>query len=215
MQNVRIGRRFQGLEKILSEDCDAAKYRAVMERFAARWHRRSTQAGREPGSWRSARTPRATWTPRSSTSPVHAFRARSFQWIRWLDIQAVCLHEKGDASGRDRALVELRARRGHLRGAAAERADMLIRALEVSFVSHASWTPDAAAFMRDIVARAENHLNRVEACLLLAEYELLHGSARARPALARRAAPGAHGAARRAGARRAAAALGCGTVQKI
>ena len=175
MQNVRIGRRFQGLEKILSEDCDAAKYRAVMERFAARWHRRSTQAVVNLELAFCAYSACDVDAALEHLSRAR-FRARSFQWIRWLDIQAVCLHEKGDASGRDRALVELRARRGHLRGAAAERADMLIRALEVSFVSHASWTPDAAAFMRDIVARAENHLNRVGACLLLAEYELLHGS---------------------------------------
>lgn len=177
--NVVMSGRFRELQGILYNDCDVEKYRQVMERFGAQWKRRSTQAtvalelafcAFEAGDAAAAL---------EALSRLDGKRRVAIQQVRALNIRAFCCDDLGDSAGRDAAVSELRTlAAGGLRSKKlATEVSRLLRALDIAFMDHQAWSPDDAAFMRDGLAAAQLHVNRVGWCLRLAEYESLHGDA--------------------------------------
>lgn len=177
--NVVMSGRFRELQGILYNDCDVEKYRQVMERFAAQWKRRSTQATVALELAFCAFGADDAAAALEALSRLDGKRRVAIQQVRALNIRAFCCDDLGDSAGRDAAVSELRVlAAGGLRSKKlATEVSRLLRALDIAFMDHQAWSPDDAAFMRDGLAAAQLHFNRVGWCLRLAEYELLHGDA--------------------------------------
>lgn len=171
--------RFRELQGILYNDCDIEKYRQVMERFAAQWKRRSTQATVALELAFCAFEADDATAALEVLSHLDGKHRAAIQRVRALNVRALCCNDLGDIAGRDAAVSELRALAagGFRSKKLAGEVSRLVRALDIAFIDHRAWTSDDAAFMRDGLATAQLHFNRVDWYLRLAEYELLHGDA--------------------------------------
>ena len=175
IQNARVTLRFQGVQKILTEDCDVYKYRSVMELFAQRWHRKSTQS---VVHLELAACEHELDNPRGVLEHLShvQLRRRSIRWIRAYNLQAFALNDLGDVSARDAALGQLAGRAASLRNKRLKEETLaVLRAMRLRFEPHEQWGADDAAFMRDQLAVAVAHSSRVSWSLMLAEYELMAG----------------------------------------
>lgn len=177
--NVVMNGRFRELQGILYNDCDVEKYRQVMERFGAQWKRRSTQATVALELAFCAFEADDAAAALEALSRLDGKRRVAIQQVRALNVRALCCNDLGDSAGRDAAVSELRVlAAGGLRSKKlSTEVSRLLRALDIAFMDHQAWSPDDAAFMRDGLAAAQLHVNRVDWCLRLAEYEILHGDA--------------------------------------
>lgn len=181
--NLVMNTRFRELQEILYNDCDVEKYRKVMERFAAQWKRRSTQATVALELAFCAFAADDVAGALDELARMGDKRRPMVQQIRVLNVSVLCCNDLGDIAGRDAAMAELRAlAAGGIRvKKLAREVAQLLRALDIACMDHQAWSADDAAFMREELAGARLHFNRVDWYLRLAEYELLHGdSARAR-----------------------------------
>ena len=148
---VRMGALFLKLGEVVSQDCDPARYRAVLD---------SAGALRRLESVTFKRKDNVRW-----------FRAMQIEFLSRIDV--------GDLEGARDALSRLSAFRKNFKEGSRNRASADLQVADYTVLVRPSAERDAAdaARMRERMALADCHQQRANWQLYLAEYELLHGSA--------------------------------------
>ncbi len=174
----KIGRRFRSLLDILGSDCDAEKYREVIEGIARRDIKQRSKG---------------TCLTELALAHYHAgrpidalqllsqvsFRSpKNILWIRALNVEAIARNAAGDIAGRDVALERIAAFRAGTSVNSPKRAviDDILLGLDVQFRSPEQWGPADLDCMRKNAATADSRLTWVSWEICEAEYLLVHGS---------------------------------------
>ena len=174
----KIGRRFRSLLDILGSDCDAEKYREVIEGIARRDIKQRSKG---------------TCLTELALAHYHAGRPidalqllsqvsfkspKNILWIRALNVEAVARNAAGDIAGRDVALERIAAFRAGASVNSPKHAviDDILLGLDVQFRSPEQWAPADLDCMRKNAATADSRLTWVSWEICEAEYLLVHGS---------------------------------------
>lgn len=173
----KIGRRFRSLLDILGSDCDAEKYREVIEGVAQRDTKRRSMgvclielalayyhAGRPIDALQLL-------------SQVSFKSPKNILWIRAFNVEAIARNAVGDFAGRDAALERIAAFRTGTGINSAKRAviDDILLGLNVQFRPVQQWGPADLDCMRKNAALADSRLTRISWKICEAEYQLAHG----------------------------------------
>ena len=181
----KIGRRFRSLLDILGSDCDAEKYREVIEGIARRDTRQRSKG---------------TCLTELALAHYHAGRPidalqllsqvsfkspKNILWIRTFNVEAIARNAAGDIAGRDVALGRIAAFREGASVNSPKRAvvDDILLGLNVQFRAPEQWGPADLDYMRKSAATADSRLTWVSWEVCEAEYHLTHGNVQEAAAL--------------------------------
>lgn len=179
MLRAKIGRRFRGLLDILGSDCDAEKYREVIEGVAQRDKRQRSKG--------TCLTELAL-AHYHANRPMDALRLlsevsfrseKNILWVRTYNVEAIARNAVGDIAGRDAALERIAAFRAGTGINSAKRAviDDILLGLNVRFRPVQQWGPADLDCMRKNAALADSRLTWISWKICEAEYQLVHGDA--------------------------------------
>ena len=181
----KIGRRFRSLLDILGSDCDAEKYREVIEGIA----RRDTRQ-RSKGTCLTE----LALVHYHAGRPIDALQLlsqvsfkspKNILWIRTFNVEAIARNAAGDIAGRDVALGRIAAFREGASVNSPKRAvvDDILLGLNVQFRAPEQWGPADLDYMRKSAATADSRLTWVSWEVCEAEYHLTHGNVQEAAAL--------------------------------
>ena len=175
---VRMGMRFLDLGKVVSQDCDPARYRAVLDVLAERDRlgRSASTIAIERAYCDYLELDSASALRRLGTvslkrkDHLRRFRAKQIEFMSRVDL--------GDIAGARHALAQLSELRQAFKAGTRNRAsaDAQVADYAVLLRTPAERSASDAAHMRGRMAEAGCHQQRANWQLYLAEYELLHGS---------------------------------------
>lgn len=175
---VRMGMRFLDLGKVVSQDCDPARYRAVLDVLAARDRlgRSASTIAIERAYCDYLELDSASALRRLGTvslkrkDHLRRFRAKQIEFMSRVDL--------GDIAGARHALAQLSELKQAFKAGTRNRAsaDAQVADYAVLLRTPAERSASDAAHMRGRMAEAGCHQQRANWQLYLAEYELLHGS---------------------------------------
>lgn len=175
---VRMGMLFINLGEVVSQDCDPARYRAVLDVLAER-----DRLGRSVNTIAIERA-YCDYLELDSAGALRRLGAVTFKrkdnlrWFRALQIEFLSRIDLGDIEGARNTLARLSAFRQNFKAGSRNRtsADMQVADYAVLVRPPAERDAADAARMRERMMLADCHQQRANWQLYLAEYELLHGS---------------------------------------
>lgn len=181
----KIGRRFRSLLDILGSDCDAEKYREVIEGIAQR------DTGRRSMGVCLTELALAHYHAGRPIDALQLLSQVSFKspknilWIRAFNVEAIARNAAGDIAGRDVALERIALFREGASVNSPKRAvvDDILLGLNVQFRSPEQWGPADLDYMRKSAATADSRLTWVSWGVCEAEYHLVHGDVQEATAL--------------------------------
>lgn len=176
---VRIGTLFLKLGEVVSQDCDPARYRAVLDVLSAR-----DRFGRSANTI-AIELAYCDYLELDSAGALRRLESVTFKrkdnirWFRAMQIDFLSRIDVGDLDGARDALARLSAFRKNFKEGSRNRASADMQVADYAVLVRPSAERDAAdaARMRERMALADCHQQRANWQLYLAEYELLHGSA--------------------------------------
>lgn len=176
---VRMGMLFINLGEVVSQDCDPARYRAVLDVLSAR-----DRFGRSANTI-AIELAYCDYLELDSAGALRRLESVTFKrkdnvrWFRAMQIEFLSRIDVGDLEGARDALSRLSAFRKNFKEGSRNRAsaDLQVADYAVLVRPPAEWDAADAARMRERMALADCHQQRANWQLYLAEYELLHGSA--------------------------------------
>lgn len=178
INRIRIGKLFQGLTAIVSQDCDVARYRAVMDALSAR-----DRFGRSANTIaiELAYCDYLEFDSRAALARLETVsfkRPENFGWYRKLQVEFLSRLDLDDIDGARMTLDRLTAFRQNFKEGTPNRAAVDAQIADFAVMLRPPSERDAgdAARMRERVALAMGHQQRANWQVYLAEYELLHGS---------------------------------------
>ncbi len=181
----KIGRRFRGLLDILGSDCDAEKYREVIEGIAQRDIKQRSKGAclteLALAYYHAGRPIDAL----QLLSQVSFKSPKNILWIRTFNVEAIARNAAGDIAGRDVALGRIAAFREGASVNSPKRAvvDDILLGLNVQFRAPEQWGAADLDYMRKSAATADSRLTWVSWEVCEAEYHLTHGNAQEAAAL--------------------------------
>ena len=182
---LRVTREFQTLIAIINTDCDVGKWRDVISRI--REHDARRRRSRALCDCYLALADLEDLRPADALRRMADldFGRRSVLNVMLYQNRVVCASELGDASTRDASLSALRELVAGYRTGSKNRvlAERQLSDLELSLKPREAWGPSDERLARGRLEAAPSHRERVSWSLLLAEHELLAGSASAALAL--------------------------------
>lgn len=176
---VRMGMLFINLGEVVSQDCDPARYRAVLDVLSAR-----DRFGRSANTI-AIELAYCDYLELDSAGALCRLESVTFKrkdnvrWFRAMQIEFLSRVDVGDLEGARDALARLSAFRKNFKEGSRNRvlADAQVADYAVLLRPPAERDAADAARMRERMAAADCHQQRANWQLYLAEYELLHGSA--------------------------------------
>ena len=170
---------FTGLSEVVCQDCDPARYRAVLDVLSAR-----DRFGRSANTI-AIELAYCDYLELDSAGALRRLESVTFRrkdnvrWFRAMQIEFLSRIDVGDLEGARDALSRLSAFRKNFKEGSRNRAsaDLQVADYAVLVRPPAEWDAADAARMRERMALADCHQQRANWQLYLAEYELLHGSA--------------------------------------
>lgn len=176
---VRVTREFRTLIDIINTDCDVEKWRGAIGRV--REHDVRRRRSRSLCDCYLALADLEDRRPADALERMAGldFGRRSLLNVMLLQNRTVCANEVGDAAARDASLAALRELTAGYRAGSKNRAlaERQLASLELSLKPRETWGPADEARARELRDAAPSHRERVSWSLLLAEHELLVGSA--------------------------------------
>ena len=168
---------FTGLSEVVSQDCDPARYRAVLDVLSAR-----DRFGRSANTI-AIELAYCDYLELDSAGALRRLESVTFKrkdnvrWFRAMQIEFLSRIDVGDLEGARDALSRLSAFRKNFKEGSRNRAsaDLQVADYAVLVRPPAEWDAADAARMRERMALADCHQQRANWQLYLAEYELLHG----------------------------------------
>ncbi|MDO4442695.1 MAG: hypothetical protein Q4B69_02360 [Slackia sp.] len=175
---ARVNSRFRSLLDILGSDCDAEKYREVIELIA---QRDKKQRSKGTCLTELALAHYHAGRPMDALqllSQVSFKSPKNILWVRTYNVEAIARNAAGDSAGRDAALERIAAFRAGASVNSPKRAviDDILFGLNVRFRSPEQWGPVDLDYMRKNSATAESRLTWVSWKVCEAEYHLTHGN---------------------------------------
>ena len=175
---MRMASLFVKLGEVVSQDCDPARYRAVLEALSARdrFGRSANAIAIELAYCDYLELDSAGALGRLGS--VSFKRADNPRWFRVMQVEFLSRVDVGDLDGARATLSRLSAFRTSFKEGSRNRAviDSQIADFTVLVRPPAERDVADAARMRERMAAADYHQQRANWQLYLAEYELLHGS---------------------------------------
>lgn len=176
---VRMGALFLKLGEVVSQDCDPARYRAVLDTLSAR-----DRFGRSANTI-AIELAYCDYLELDSAAALRRLESITFKrrenvrWFRAMQIEFLSRIDVGDVEGARDALSRLSAFRKNFKDGSRNRASADLQVADYAVLLRPPAERDAAdlARMRERMALADCHQQRANWQLYLAEYELLHGSA--------------------------------------
>lgn len=175
---ARMGRLFRELGELISMDCDPARYRVVLDAISDRdFIGRSTHTIDIERAY-------CDYLELDSATALRRLESISFKrkgnprWFRAMQIEFLSRLDQGDVQGARVALDRLSAFRLNFSEGSRNRSTADAQVSDYTVLLRAPGERDTAdaARMRERMALADCHQQRANWQLLLAEYELLHGS---------------------------------------
>lgn len=178
LARVRIGTLFLKLGEVVSQDCDPARYRAVLDVLSAR-----DRFGRSANTI-AIELAYCDYLELDSAGALRHLESVTFKrrdnirWFRAMQIEFLSRIDVGDLDGARDALARLSAFRKNFKEGSRNRASADLQVGDYAVLVRPPAERDAAdaACMRERMALADCHQQRANWQLYLAEYELLHGS---------------------------------------
>ena len=175
---VRMGALFLKLGEVVSQDCDPARYRTMLDVLSAR-----DRFGRSANTI-AIELAYCDYLELDSAGALRRLESVTFKrkdnvrWFRAMQIEFLSRIDVGDLEGARDALARLAAFRKNFKEGSRNRAsaDLQVADYAVLVRPPAEWDAADAACMRERMALADCHQQRANWQLYLAEYELLHGS---------------------------------------
>lgn len=175
---VRMGTLFLKLGEVVSQDCDPARYRAVLDVLSAR-----DRFGRSANTI-AIELAYCDYLELDSAGALRRLESVTFKckdnvrWFRAMQIEFLSRIDVGDLDGARDALARLSAFRKNFKEGSRNRASADMQVADYSVLLRPTAERDSAdaARMRERMALADCHQQRANWQLYLAEYELLHGS---------------------------------------
>ena len=169
---------FTGLSEVVGEDCDPARYRAVLDVLSAR-----DRFGRSANTI-AIELAYCDYLELDSAGALRRLESVTFKrkdnvrWFRAMQIEFLSRVDVGDLEGARDALARLSAFRKNFKEGSRNRvlADAQVDDYAVLLRPPAERDAADAARMRERMAAADCHQQRANWQLYFAEYELLHGS---------------------------------------
>ena len=169
---------FTGLSEVVSQDCDPARYRAVLDVLSAR-----DRFGRSANTI-AIELAYCDYLELDSAGALRRLESVTFKckdnvrWFRAMQIEFLSRIDVGDLDGARDALARLSAFRKNFKEGSRNRASADMQVADYSVLLRPTAERDSAdaARMRERMALADCHQQRANWQLYLAEYELLHGS---------------------------------------
>lgn len=169
---------FTGLSEVVGEDCDPARYRAVLDVLSAR-----DRFGRSANTI-AIELAYCDYLELDSAGALRRLESVTFKrkdnvrWFRAMQIEFLSRVDAGDLEGARDALARLSAFRKNFKEGSRNRvlADAQVADYAVLLRPPAERDAADAARMRKRMAAADCHQQRANWQLYFAEYELLHGS---------------------------------------
>lgn len=175
---VRMGMLFINLGEVVSQDCDPARYRAVLDVLAERdrFDRSANTIAIERAYCDYLELDSAGALRRLGT--VTFKRKDNLRWFRALQIEFLSRVDLGDIEGARDTLARLSAFRQNFKQGSRNRASADMQVADYAVLVRPPVERDAAdaARMRERMMLADCHQQRANWQLYLAEYELVHGS---------------------------------------
>lgn len=176
---VRMGTLFLKLGELVSQDCDPARYRAVLDVLSAR-----DRFGRSANTI-AIELAYCDYLELDSAGALRRLESVTFKrkdnirWFRAMQIEFLSRIDVGDFDGGRDTLSRLSAFRTSFKEGSRNRAVIDSQIADFTVLVRPPAERDAAdaARMRERMALADCHQQRANWQLYLAEYELLHGSA--------------------------------------
>ena len=176
---VRMGTLFLKLGEVVSQDCDPARYRAVLDVLSAR-----DRFGRSANTI-AIELAYCDYLELDSAGALRRLESVGFKrasnpwWFRAMQVEFMARLDMGDIAGARGTLDRLSAFRKNFKEGARDRAFADEQLLDYDLLLRRPAERDAAdaARMRERMMLATCHQQRANWQLYLAEYELLHGSA--------------------------------------
>lgn len=176
---LRVTREFQTLIAIINTDCDVEKWHDVISRI--REHDARRRRSRALCDCYLALADLEDLRPADALRRMSDlnFGRRSVMNVMLYQNRVVCASELGDASTRDASLSALRELVAGYRAGSKNRvlAERQLADLELSLKPREAWDATDEARARERLEAVPSHRERVSWSLLLAEHELLVGSA--------------------------------------
>lgn len=175
---VRMGVLFLKLGEVVSQDCDPARYRVVLDVLSAR-----DRFGRSANTI-AIELAYCDYLELDSAGALRRLESVTFKrkdnvrWFRAMQIEFLSRIDVGDLEGARDALARLSAFRKNFKEGSRNRASADLQVVDYAVLVRPPAERDAAdaARMRERMALADYHQQRANWQLYLAEYELLHGS---------------------------------------
>lgn len=175
---VRMGALFLKLGEVVSQDCDPARYRAVLDVLSAR-----DRFGRSANTI-AIELAYCDYLELDSAGALRRLESVTFKrkdnvrWFRAMQIEFLSRIDVGDLEGARDVLARLSAFRKNFKEGSRNRASADLQVADYAVLVRPPAERDAAdaARMRERMALADCHQQRANWQLYLAEYELLHGS---------------------------------------
>lgn len=175
---VRMGALFLKLGEVVSQDCDPARYRAVLDVLSAR-----DRFGRSANTI-AIELAYCDYLELDSAAALRRLESVTFKrrdnvrWFRAMQIEFLSRIDVGDIEGARDALARLSAFRQNFKEGSRHRASADMQVADYAVLVRPPAERDAAdaARMRERMTLADCHQQRANWQLYLAEYELLHGS---------------------------------------
>ena len=167
-----------GLSKVVSQDCDPARYRAALDALAER-----DRFGRSANTI-AIELAYCDYLELDSAGALRRLESVTFRrkdnvrWFRAMQIEFLSRIDVGDLEGARDALSRLSAFRKNFKEGSRNRASADLQVADYAVLVRPPAERDAAdaARMRERMALADCHQQHANWQLYLAEYELLHGS---------------------------------------
>lgn len=168
---------FTGLSEVVSQDCDPARYRAVLDVLSAR-----DRFGRSANTI-AIELAYCDYLELDSAGALRRLESVTFKrkdnvrWFRAMQIEFLSRIDVGDLEGARDVLARLSAFRKNFKEGSRNRASADLQVADYAVLVRPPAERDAAdaARMRERMALADCHQQRTNWQLYLAEYELLHG----------------------------------------
>ena len=175
---VRMGALFLKLGEVVSQDCDPARYRAVLDVLSAR-----DRFGRSANTI-AIELAYCDYLELDSAGALRRLESVTFKrkdnlrWFRVLQIEFLSRVDLGDIEGARDTLARLSAFRQDFKQGSRNRASVDMQVADYAVLIRPPADRDAAdaARMRERMMLADCHQQRANWQLYLAEYELVHGS---------------------------------------
>lgn len=179
ISRVRMASLFVKMGEVVSQDCDPARYRAVLEVLSAR-----DRFGRSANAI-AIELAYCDYLELDSAGALRRLGSVSFKrpdnprWFRVMQVEFLSRVDTGDLDGARDTLARLSAFRTAFKEGSRNRVVIDSQIADFTALVRPPAERDAAdaARMRERMAAADCHQQRANWQLYLAEYELLHGSA--------------------------------------